>query len=77
MLEVVGEGVGVVCVHVFDDARFGCFVLGSVCHFVFGTGSGIPRVVVDFITSSSCEGVEMPKLLWSFRLTSDLGTEHQ
>lgn len=54
MLEVVEEGVGVICVHVFDDARFGCVVLRCVCHFVLGTG-GIPRVVVEFKTSSSCE----------------------
>jgi hypothetical protein len=32
VLEVVGEGVLVVDVHVLDDALFGCCVLGGVWH---------------------------------------------
>lgn len=33
MLEVVGEGLGMVCIHVLDDSSFGSFVFGGlVCH---------------------------------------------
>lgn len=38
VLEVVGERLGVVCVHVLDNAGLGGFILRSVCHYVNARG---------------------------------------